>query len=164
MLNISGNGGYHRADDACGPQVAEPGRCQDRVRAAGRRRHERQRPQDDARAEQRPDIAYMGNWLREEHPAGAPKPSRAMPRKAIPTFATDNIARKGFFFAGGKYVEANGRWECRQQGHARRDVHRGVGAAADPAAVPGRALPRQRADRRGLAADAGRPRRAGRTT
>ena len=38
-----------------------------------------------------------------------------MPGKNIPTFATDNIARKGFFFAGGKY------W-----GEAGREVMRGA--------------------------------------
>ena len=36
-------------------------------------------------------------------PARGENNTRAMPGKNMPTFATDNIARKGFFFAGGKY-------------------------------------------------------------
>ena len=35
-----------------------------------------------------------------------PDVSKAMPPKAIPTFPTDNLARTGFFFAGGDYVDS----------------------------------------------------------
>jgi len=47
---------------------------------------------------------YMGSWLaKAAKPAAGAVMSKAMPPKAIPTFATDSIARKGFFFAGGQY-------------------------------------------------------------
>jgi pimeloyl-ACP methyl ester carboxylesterase len=47
---------------------------------------------------------YMGNWLsRNARPAAGENPSRAMPPKTIPTFATENVARKGVYFAGGSY-------------------------------------------------------------
>jgi len=51
------------------------------------------------------DIAkYMGNWLsRNARPAAGENVSRARPPNAIPTFSTDTLARKGFFFAGGSY-------------------------------------------------------------
>ena len=51
------------------------------------------------------DIAkYMGHWLgRMAKPAPGSDVSKAMPPKTIPTFATDDIARKGFLYAGGKY-------------------------------------------------------------
>jgi pimeloyl-ACP methyl ester carboxylesterase len=32
--------------------------------------------------------------------------SRAMPPKSIPTFSTENLARTGFFYAGGEYIES----------------------------------------------------------
>ena len=70
------------------------------------------------------DIAkYMGGWLgKTAKPAPGADVSKAMPPKSIPTFSTDDIARKGFFYAGGKY------WGERRQGdHARRDVHRSAG-------------------------------------
>ena len=105
------------------------------------------------------DIAkYIGNWLSTERAA---RPRREQHRgrcrpKTIPTFATDDIARKGFFYAGGEYWGEPGRQVMR--GAMYTEV---LGAEADPAAESDRALPRQRADRRGLAADAGRPRRLG---
>jgi pimeloyl-ACP methyl ester carboxylesterase len=51
------------------------------------------------------DIAkYMGSWLSKTvKPAAGLAVSKAVPPKAIPTFSTENIARKGFFYAGGKY-------------------------------------------------------------
>jgi pimeloyl-ACP methyl ester carboxylesterase len=57
------------------------------------------------------DIAkYIGNWLSRNARAGrGENVSRAMPPKTIPTFAVDNIARKGFFFAGGNYWGEQGR-------------------------------------------------------
>ena len=35
----------------------------------------------------------------------------AMPPSAIPTFSTDNIAREGFFYVGGKYAGEPGKEE-----------------------------------------------------
>ena len=63
------------------------------------------------------DIAkFMGGWLsKNARPGRGESNNRAMPGKTIPTFATENIARKGFFFAGGKY------W-----GEAGREVMRGA--------------------------------------
>jgi pimeloyl-ACP methyl ester carboxylesterase len=57
------------------------------------------------------DIAkYMGSWLsRNARPASGENTSRAMPPKTIPTFATEDIARKGFFYAGGSYWGEAGR-------------------------------------------------------
>ncbi len=51
------------------------------------------------------DIAkYIGGWLgRNARPAAGENVSKAMPPKTIATFPTDNIARKGFFYAGGAY-------------------------------------------------------------
>ncbi len=57
------------------------------------------------------DIAkYIGNWLSTNAKAGSGEnPSKATPGKAIPTFSTENIARKGFLFAGGSYWGEAGR-------------------------------------------------------
>jgi pimeloyl-ACP methyl ester carboxylesterase len=47
---------------------------------------------------------YIGTWLtRNARPTNAESNSRAMPPKTIPTFSTENFARKGFYFAGGSY-------------------------------------------------------------
>jgi pimeloyl-ACP methyl ester carboxylesterase len=57
------------------------------------------------------DIAkYIGSWLSTNaKPGSGENASRANPGKAIPTFATENIARKGFLFAGGSYWGEQGR-------------------------------------------------------
>src|SRR5207248_8957121 len=49
-------------------------------------------------------------WLAKtaRAPAGV-SPSKAMPPKSIPTFSTENIARKGFFYAGGAYWGERGK-------------------------------------------------------
>ncbi len=55
------------------------------------------------------DIAKcIGDWMEKNVPQ-KDKPSMAMPPSAIPTFSTDNIARQGFFYAGGKYVGDDGK-------------------------------------------------------
>ena len=49
------------------------------------------------------DIAkFIGNWIDKNVPQ-KDKPSMATPPAAIPTFSTENIARQGFFYAGGRY-------------------------------------------------------------
>ena len=58
---------------------------------------------------------YMGSWLSKTLKAPGADVSKAMPPKTIPTFSTDDIARKGFFYAGGKY------W-----GEAGREIMRGA--------------------------------------
>jgi pimeloyl-ACP methyl ester carboxylesterase len=57
------------------------------------------------------DIAkYIGNWLSQNaRPGRGENPSRATPGKNIPTFSTENLARKGFFYAGGSYWGEQGR-------------------------------------------------------
>jgi len=52
------------------------------------------------------DIAkYIGNWLSTSaRPGRGENNSRAVPPKTIPTFSTDNLARKGVFYAGGQYA------------------------------------------------------------
>jgi len=56
------------------------------------------------------DIAkYIGSWLTKNAPASGAQVSRATPGKTIPTFSTERIARKGFFFAGGSYWGEAGR-------------------------------------------------------
>jgi pimeloyl-ACP methyl ester carboxylesterase len=55
------------------------------------------------------DIAkYMGNWLAKTVGTKGDV-SRANPPRAIPTFSTEDLARKGFFYAGGKYWGEPGR-------------------------------------------------------
>jgi pimeloyl-ACP methyl ester carboxylesterase len=56
------------------------------------------------------DIAkYIGSWLSRTLKDARPDLSKATPPRTIPTFSTDAIARKGFFFAGGKYWGEPGR-------------------------------------------------------
>jgi pimeloyl-ACP methyl ester carboxylesterase len=52
---------------------------------------------------------YIGSWLTKNAPASGAQVSRATPGKAISTFSTERIARKGFFFAGGSYWGDAGR-------------------------------------------------------
>ena len=75
------------------------------------------------------DIArYMDGWINKNIPQKADKPAIAMPNASIPTFPTTNIARQGFFYAGGKYVGEKGKeimgdamytevWVPKQQKH-----------------------------------------------
>ena len=58
------------------------------------------------------DIAkYIGTWLSQNaRPGRGENNNRAMPNpRTIPTFAVDDIARKGFFYAGGEYWGEPGR-------------------------------------------------------
>jgi len=56
------------------------------------------------------DIAkYIGNWIaKTASPTGGLIPPPAPP-KSIPTFSTEQIARKGFYYAGGKYWGEGGK-------------------------------------------------------
>ena len=48
---------------------------------------------------------YIGSWLSTNaRPGRGENNSRAVPPKTIPTFSTDNLARKGVFYAGGQYA------------------------------------------------------------
>jgi pimeloyl-ACP methyl ester carboxylesterase len=107
ILNISGNGGYHRAGDACGPKwMNQAGAKVDFVRLedVGMNGNGHQM-MFELNSDQ--IIAFVDNWLRKNTLAGAPAPSRAMPPAAIPTFSTENLASKAFYYSGGQYVEAN---------------------------------------------------------
>ena len=55
------------------------------------------------------DIAkYIGNWIDKNVPQ-KDKPSMATPPSTISTFPTDNIARQGFLYAGGRYEDYDGK-------------------------------------------------------
>ena len=111
VLFLSGEGGYHRELRPLPREVAESGRREDRVRRARERRHEGQRAHDDAREEQRRHREVHGAVARARprRPAPGDSNSKAMPPKSIPTFSTENIARKGFYFAGGQYWGEKGK-------------------------------------------------------
>jgi pimeloyl-ACP methyl ester carboxylesterase len=107
ILNISGNGGYHRAGDACGPKwMNQAGAKVDFVRledvGINGNGHQSMFERNSEQI-----IAFIDNWLRKNTLASAPAPSRAMPPAAIPTFSTENLGMKAFYYAGGEYVEAN---------------------------------------------------------
>jgi pimeloyl-ACP methyl ester carboxylesterase len=68
-----------------------------------------------------------GGWMEKNIPQ-KDKSSMAIPPSSIPTFSTDNIARQGFLYAGGKYVGGPGKevmgetmytevWVPKQQRH-----------------------------------------------
>jgi pimeloyl-ACP methyl ester carboxylesterase len=106
VLNISGNGGYHRAGDACPPKwmnqaggKVEFVRLEDVGMNGNGHQMMFERNSDQI-------IAFVDNWLRKNTLAGAPDPSKAMPPAAIPTFSTQHLASKAFYYAGGEYVEA----------------------------------------------------------
>jgi pimeloyl-ACP methyl ester carboxylesterase len=106
ILNISGNGGYHRAGDACGPRwMNQAGGKVDFVRLedVGMNGNGHQM-MFELNSDQ--IIAFIDNWLRKNTLAGAPNPSQAMPPAASPTFSTEHLASKSFYYAGGEYVEA----------------------------------------------------------
>ena len=74
------------------------------------------------------DIAkFIGGWMEKNIPQ-KDKSSMAIPPSSVPTFSTDNIARQGFLYAGGKYVGGPGKevmgetmytevWVPKQQRH-----------------------------------------------
>ena len=137
-------------------EVAQSGRREDRVRRDGEGRAARQRAHDDAREEQRRH-REVHRQLAEQERRGrrsGEHVSKAMPPKTIPTFSTESIARKGFFFAGGSYWGEAGRQVMRGAMYTEVWVPRQVRSSE-----PDRALPRQRADRR---ATGSRRRMAGR--
>jgi pimeloyl-ACP methyl ester carboxylesterase len=106
ILNISGNGGYHRAGDACGPKwMNQAGAKVEFVRLedVGMNGNGHQM-MFELNSEQ--IIAFIDDWLRKNTLQGAPNPSRAMPPAAIPTFSTEHLGAKAFYYSGGEYVEA----------------------------------------------------------
>jgi pimeloyl-ACP methyl ester carboxylesterase len=110
VLFLNGDGGYHRQYDHClAKWLNQAGVKTEYVEmehaGLGGNGHMMMLEKNSA------EIAkYMGAWLaKHARPTSGEKNSRAMPGKNIPTFPTDNIARKGFFFAGGGYWGEPGR-------------------------------------------------------
>ena len=106
ILNISGNGGYHRTGDACPPKwINQAGGKVDFVRledvGMNGNGHEMMLELNSEQI-----IAFVDDWLRKNTLEGMPHPSTAMPPAAIPTFSTKHLASKAFYYAGGEYVEA----------------------------------------------------------
>ena len=106
ILNISGNGGYHRAGDACPPKwINQAGGKVDFVRledvGMNGNGHQMMLELNSDQI-----IAFVDNWLRKNTLDGAPDASAAMPPAAIQTFSTEHLGSKAFYYAGGEYVEA----------------------------------------------------------
>jgi pimeloyl-ACP methyl ester carboxylesterase len=117
ILNISGNGGYHRTGDACPPKFMNQAganvefvRLED-VGMNGNGHMMMMELNSDQ------IVAYIDNWLREHTLEGAPNPSVAMPPAAIPTFSTEHLGSKAFYYAGGEYVEAQAAFHGERAGH-----------------------------------------------
>ena len=104
VLFLNGEGGYHRVHDYCLPKWLNQAGVKteyiemEKVGLTGNN-HMMMLEKNSA------DIAkYIGTWLgKNARPAAGENASKANPSKAIPTFSTEDIARKGFFYAGGKY-------------------------------------------------------------
>jgi pimeloyl-ACP methyl ester carboxylesterase len=105
VLFLSGEGGYHREFDHCLARWLNQAGVNteyveiEKVGLTGNG-HMMMLEKNSA------EIAkYMGSWLAKTVKSGTgAEASKAMPPKTIPTFPTETIARKGFFFAGGNYV------------------------------------------------------------
>jgi len=110
VLFLNGEGGYHRVYDHClAKWLTQAGVATEYIEMekAGLTGNGHMMMLEKNSA----DIAsYIGRWLAKtaRAPAGA-SPSKAMPPKSIPTFSTENIARKGFFYAGGAYWGERGK-------------------------------------------------------
>ena len=115
VLFLNGEGGYHRVYDHCLAKWLNQAGVKteyvemEKVGLPGNG-HMMMLEKNSA------DIAkYMGSWLSKNVNGAKADASKAMPPKTIPTFSTDAIAQKGFFFAGGTY------W-----GEAGREIMRGA--------------------------------------
>ena len=116
VLNLSGNGGYHRAGDACPPKwINQAGGMVDFVRLedVGMNGNGHQM-MFELNSDQ--IIAFVDSWLRKNTLDGAPDPSIAMPPAEIPTFSTEHLASKAFYYAGGEYVEATAAFQGNRAG------------------------------------------------
>ena len=106
-----GDGSYHRVVRPLPGEVAQSGGREDRVRRDGDGRHARQRAHDDAREEQRRH-RQVHRQLAEQERAARPRREHvegdAAARRSRRS-PTDDIARKGFFYAGGEYWGEPGR-------------------------------------------------------
>ena len=105
VVYLSSEGGYHREYDHCIPKwLNQAGVKTQYVRMENVGLHGNGH---DMMLEKNSDeiAKFIGTWMDKNiRPAAGDKPSLAMPPSSIPTFSTANIARTGFFYAGGKYV------------------------------------------------------------
>ena len=115
VLFLNGEGGYHRVYDHCLAKWLNQAGVKteyvemEKVGLPGNG-HMMMLEKNSA------DIAkYMGSWLSKNVNGAKADASKATPPKTIPTFSTEAIAQKGFFFAGGTY------W-----GEAGREIMRGA--------------------------------------
>ena len=137
--------------------VADAGRREDRARRAREGRHVGQRAHDDAREEQRRHRQVHRRLALEKCARGVGRERvEGDARQSDPDVLDREHRAQRICVRRRQLLGCAG-----SAGDARRDVHRGVGAAPGALAVPGHLLPRQRADRRAVAADAGRSRRLG---
>ena len=108
VVYLSAEGGYHREYDPCMPKWLNQAGVHTqfvRMEDVGLKGngHEMMLEKNSD------DIAkFMSTWL-DKNVHTADKPAMATPPSSIPTFATANIARQGFFYAGGKYVGESGK-------------------------------------------------------
>ena len=137
--------------------MAEPGRRAHAVRAASNPSGIHGNGHEMMLEKNSDEIAkFIADWMAKNVPEEKVNPRTAMPPSSIPTFSTENIARQAFFYAGGQYVGPKGK---EVMGDA---MYTEVWVPRQPqASLSHRFLPRQRPDRRGLAADAGRTRGLG---
>ena len=108
VVYLSAEGGYHRVFDHCLAKWMNQAGVKTqfvRMEDAGLKGngHEMMLEKNSD------DIAkFMSSWL-DKNVAQNDKPALAMPNASIPTFPTKDIARQGFFYAGGKYVGEPGK-------------------------------------------------------
>jgi pimeloyl-ACP methyl ester carboxylesterase len=110
VLFLNGDGGYHRIYDHCLAKWLNQAGVKteyielEKVGMSGNG-HMMMLEKNSA------DIAkYMGAWIsKTARPGPGEQVSKAMPPKTIPTFSTEDIARKGFFYAGGSFWGEPGR-------------------------------------------------------
>jgi pimeloyl-ACP methyl ester carboxylesterase len=108
VVYLSSEGGYHREYDHCIPKwLNQAGVKTQYVRMEDVGLHGNGH---EMMLEKNSDeiAKFMSSWL-DKNVHTADKPSMATPPSSIPTFATANIARQGFFYAGGKYVGEPGK-------------------------------------------------------
>jgi pimeloyl-ACP methyl ester carboxylesterase len=102
VVYLSSEGGYHRESDPClAKWLNQAGVHTQFVRLEDVGIHGN--GHEMMLEKNSDDIAkFIGNWIDKNVPQ-KDKASMATPPSAIPTFPTENIARQGFFYAGGRY-------------------------------------------------------------
>ncbi len=102
VVYLSSEGGYHRESDPClAKWLNQAGVHTQFVRLEDVGIHGN--GHEMMLEKNSDDIAkFIGTWIEKNVPQ-KDKPSMATPPSAIPTFSTENIARQGFFYAGGRY-------------------------------------------------------------